>query len=104
MKIKKGDTVEVMTGDNKGKRGEVVRMMPKDGKLVVKGVNIAKKHQKSRRAGRGTATTGIIEVEMPIEASNVKLVGPSGKTTRVNYRIEDGGKKRFSNKLNEELN
>ena len=104
MKIKKGDTVEVVTGDSKGKRGEVVRTMPKAGKLVVKGVNVARKHQKPRRAGRGTAQTGIIELEMPIDASNVKLVGPGGKATRVNYKIEGGEKKRFSNKLNEELN
>jgi large subunit ribosomal protein L24 len=104
MKIKKGDTVEVITGDSKGKRGEVVRTMPKANKLVVKGVNVARKHQKPRRAGRGTAQTGIIEVEMPIDASNVILVGPSGKATRVNYKVEGGEKKRFSNKLNEELN
>jgi len=104
MKIKKGDTVEVITGDNKGKRGEVVRTMPKANKLVVKGVNIARKHQKPRRAGRGTAQTGIIEVEMPIDASNVMLVSPSGKATRVNYKVEGDEKKRFSNKLNEELN
>jgi large subunit ribosomal protein L24 len=104
MKIKKGDTVEVITGDNKGKRGEVVRTMPKDGKIVVKGVNVARKHQKPRRAGRSTAQTGIIDVEMPINVSNVLLVSPSGKATRVNYKVEGGEKKRFSNKLNEELN
>ncbi len=104
MKIKKGDTVEVTIGDSKGKRGEVVRTMPKLGKLVVKGVNVAKKHQKPRRAGRGVAQTGIIDVEMPISASNVKLVSPSGKGTRVNYKVEGGEKRRFSNKFDEELN
>jgi large subunit ribosomal protein L24 len=104
MKIKKGDTVEVMTGDAKGKRGEVVRTIPKDGKIVVRGVNVAKKHQKPRRAGRGMAQAGLIEVEMPINASNVKLVSPSGKATRVNYRVSSGDKKRYSNKLGEELN
>ncbi len=104
MKIKKGDTVEVTTGNNKGKRGEVLTVLIDKAKIVVKGVNIAKKHAKPRRAGRGMAQTGLIEVEMPISVSNVKLVSPSGKATRVSYRIVDGEKKRFSNKLNEELN
>ncbi len=104
MKIKKGDTVLVISGEGKGRRGEVTRVLPKQNKLVVKGVNIAKKHAKPRRAGRTVAQTGIIDVEMPIDVSNVKLVSPSGKPSRVNYRVEDGEKKRYSNKLNEGLN
>jgi large subunit ribosomal protein L24 len=103
MKIKKGDTVMVITGEYKGKRGEVVRAIPKENKVVVKGVNIAKKHAKPRRAGRRVVQTGIIDVEMPIDVSNVKLVAPSGRPTRVNYRIEDGVKKRYSNQLDEVL-
>ncbi|MCL6509920.1 MAG: 50S ribosomal protein L24 [Anaerolineae bacterium] len=103
MKIKKGDTVMVITGEYKGKRGEVVRAIPKENKVVVKGVNIAKKHAKPRRAGRRVVQTGIIDVEMPIDVSNVKLIAPSGKPTRVNYRIEDGVKKRYSNQLDEVL-
>jgi len=104
MKIKKGDTVLVVSGEGKGRRGEVTRVLPKQNKLVVKGINIAKKHAKPRRAGRAVAQTGIIDIEMPIDASNVKLVSPSGKPTRVNYRVEDGEKKRFSNALDEGLN
>ena len=105
MKIKKGDTVLVITGEGRGRRAEVVKAMPKEGKVIVKGVNIAKKHAKPRRAGRTVAQTGIIDVEMPIDASNVKLVSPSGKPTRVSVKVkEDGSKVRFSNKLNEELN
>ncbi len=104
MKIKKGDTVLVITGDYRGKRGEVLRVLRKENKVVVKGVNIAKKHAKPRRAGRGVTQAGIIEVEMPIDASNVKLIAPSGKPTRVNYRFENGRKVRYSNKLNEVLN
>lgn len=104
MKIKKGDTVVVVNGESRGKRGEVVRVMPKEGKVVIKGVNVVKKHAKPRRAGRTVAQTGIIDVDMPIDVSKVKLVAPSGKATRVNYRIENGEKKRFSNKLNEGLN
>jgi large subunit ribosomal protein L24 len=103
MKIKKGDTVQVITGNDRNKRGEVVKVLLKSNKVIVRGVNIAKKHQKPRRAGRGMTQTGIIDVEMPIDASNVKLMSPSGKATRVNYQIEDGAKKRFSNKLNEVL-
>lgn len=103
MKIKKGDMVMVITGEYKGKRGEVVRAIPKENKVVVKGVNIAKKHAKPRRAGRRVVQTGIIDVEMPIDVSNVKLIAPSGKPTRVNYRIEDGVKKRYSNQLDEVL-
>ncbi len=105
MKIKKGDTVLVITGDSRGKRAEVVKVMPKENKVIVKGVNIAKKHAKPRRAGRAMAQTGIIDVEMPISVSNVKLISPSGKPTRVGTKVkEDGSKVRFSNKLNEELN
>jgi large subunit ribosomal protein L24 len=104
MKIRKGDTVLVITGENKGRRGEVTRVLSQQNKVVVKGVNIAKKHQKPQRAGRRVAQAGLIEVEMPIDVSNVKLISPSGKPTRVNYRIEDGEKRRYSNKLDEGLN
>jgi large subunit ribosomal protein L24 len=103
MKIKKGDTVLVIAGDYKGKRGEVVRALPKEQKVVVKGVYIVKKHAKPRRAGRRVALAGIIELEMPIHVSNVKLIAPSGVPTRVNYRVVDGVKKRYSNKLDEVL-
>jgi large subunit ribosomal protein L24 len=105
MKIKKGDTVLVITGDSRGKRAEVVKVLAKENKVIVKGVNIAKKHAKPRRAGRSVAQTGIIDVEMPIDVSNVKLIAPSGKPARVGYKVkEDGSKVRFSAKLNEELN
>jgi large subunit ribosomal protein L24 len=104
MKIRKGDTVLVRTGDNKGKRGEVIRVIPGENKIVVRGVNIVKKHAKPRQAGRRVAQAGIVEQEMPINVSNVALVSPSGKPTRVNYLIEEGVKKRYSNKLDEVLN
>ena len=104
MKIKKGDTVEVRTGDSKGKRGEVIAVMLDKNKLIVRGVNIVKKHAKPRQAGRQVAQAGIVEKEMPIDVSNVMLVSPSGKATRVNYLIENGVKKRYSNKHDEVLN
>lgn len=90
MKIKKGDKVIVITGKDKGKTGEVTKVMPKDNKVVVAGVNMAKRHQKPSQENAG----GIIEKEMPIHVSNVALVDPkSGKATRVAMRIEDGGRK-----------
>ncbi len=90
MKIKKGDKVIVITGKDKGKTGEVTKVMPKDNKVVVAGVNMAKRHQKPSQENAG----GIIEKEMPIHVSNVALVDPkSGKATRVAMRIEEGGRK-----------
>lgn len=104
MKIKKGDTVLVRTGNDRGKRGEVIDVLPDQNKVVVRGVNIVKKHARPRQAGRQVAQAGIVEKEMPINASNVMLVSPSGKPTRVNYLIENGAKKRYSNKHDEVLN
>ncbi|MCS7061838.1 MAG: 50S ribosomal protein L24 [Anaerolineae bacterium] len=101
MKIKKGDTVEVITGNDRGKRGEVVRALPKQHKIVVRGVNVVKKHAKQRRQNLRATQTGLVELEMPIDVSNVKLVTPAGKITRVNYREEQGVLKRYSNKYDE---
>lgn len=104
MKIKKGDTVLVRTGNDRGKRGEVIDVLPDQNKVVVRGVNIVKKHARPRQGSRQVAQAGIVEKEMPINASNVMLVSPSGKPTRVNYLIENGSKKRYSNKHDEVLN
>ncbi len=104
MKIHKGDTVQILTGNERGKRGEVIRVLPKANKVIVRGVNIAKKHAKPRGGQDLRATqTGLIDVEMPIDVSNVALVGPSGKPTRVNFRDESGVLKRYSNKYDEVL-
>ena len=88
MKLKKGDTVVVIAGKDKGKEGEVVRVLPSENKVIVNGVNTAKKHQKPRAANQ---QGGIIDRDMPVDASNVMLVH-KGKPTRVGYRI-DGDKK-----------
>ena len=101
MKIKKGDTVIVLNGNDRGKRGEVVRTLPAKNKIVVRGVNEVEKHQRQRSANLRATQTGLVKVEMPIDVSNVKLITPSGKPTRVNYLIENGEKKRFSNKHDE---
>ena len=91
LKIKKGDRVEVLTGKDRGKRGEVMRAMPGEGKVIVDGVNVAKKHQKARTA---TSQGGIIDKDMPIDVSNVAIIDPSdGKPTRVGYRFDDKGNK-----------
>jgi large subunit ribosomal protein L24 len=95
LRVTKGDTVQVMRGDDKGKTGEVIRVYPKTGRLTVKGVNIVKKHRKARRAEE---QSGIIELEAPIHASNVMLLDPKkGTPTRLRVRIdEDGTKERIS--------
>jgi large subunit ribosomal protein L24 len=89
MKLKKGDTVEVITGKDKGKRGEIAFVFPKSNKVIVNGVNVASKHQKARRAND---PGGIIEKDMPLDASNVMLVH-NGKPVRVGYKIQDDGTK-----------
>jgi large subunit ribosomal protein L24 len=101
MKIKKGDTVLVITGNDRGKQGEVVRALPSANKVVVRGVNVVRKHQKKTQQNLRSQQTGIIEIEMPIDVSNVQVVTASGKPTRVNYRIEGSEKKRYSNKYDE---
>jgi len=90
-RIRKGDTVVVITGSDKGKRGEVLSVMPKDGRAVVQGVNIAKKHTKAQGMGQ---PGGIIEKEATIHLSNLSLVDPqTNKPTRVGFRVLDDGRK-----------
>ena len=102
MKIKKGDKVEVLTGKDKGKRGEVLRVYPEKNKVVVEGVAIAKRHVKPNAANQ---QGGIVEAEAAIDASNVALIDPkTDKPTRVGYLIkEDGTKVRVSKKSGAEL-
>ncbi|MDD9369057.1 MAG: 50S ribosomal protein L24 [Acidimicrobiales bacterium] len=91
MKIRKGDRVRVLSGKDKGKEGEVMRAMPREGKVIVEGVNIARK---SQRPTRTTQQGGIIDKDMPMQVSNVALVCPScGKPTRVGYKIDASGTK-----------
>ena len=93
--VVRGDQVMVVRGDDKGKRGEVIRVYPKKGRITVKGVNIVKRHRKARRAEE---QSGIIEMEAPIHVSNVMLIDPkSGEPTRTRMRLdEDGTKERIS--------
>ena len=89
MKIKKGDHVVVISGKDKGKEGEVIRALPNDDKVIVNGVNTAKKHQKAQRQNQ---QAGIIDRDMPIHVSNVMLIH-KGKPTRVGYAVQTDGTK-----------
>lgn len=93
MRIKVGDEVEVVSGNYKGTRGTVQRVLPKENRVVVSGVNLVKKHQRPRPTGGQTqAQGGIIEFEAPISVSNVMLVcQESGKPTRVGVRRDENG-------------
>ena len=89
MKLKKGDTVEVITGKDKGKQGEIAFVFPKTDKIIVNGINVAAKHQKARRANE---QGGIIHKDLPLHASNVMLVH-KGKKVRIGYKTQDDGTK-----------
>ena len=96
MRIKKGDTVQVLSGNDKGKTGEVLEIIPKTERIIVKGINIRKKHVKARKQGE---ESGIISVECPIHSSKVNVVCPKcGKTTRIQYKIEKDEKVRVCQK------
>ena len=101
MKIKKGDQVIVLTGKDKGKKGEVLRAIPTENRVVVSGVKVVKKHTKPTQFAAG----GIEEKELAIHVSNVALVDPKdGKATRVGYKTgKDGAKTRIAKKSGETL-
>jgi large subunit ribosomal protein L24 len=98
-KIRKGDKVVVLSGRDKGRQGEVLRVSPKDARALVRGVNVVKRHQRQTPRQEG----GIVEKEAPIHLSNVALIDPhSGKPTRVGFKVlEDGRKVRFARKSGE---
>lgn len=89
MKIKKGDAVIVLAGKDKGKTGTVVRAFPKKGTVLVDGVNVATRHQKSRRRG---SQGQIVHKPLPVDASNVAVKDGKGKPARIGYKIEGEGK------------
>ena len=99
--VRKNDTVLVISGKDKGKTGEVLEVMPKDDKIIVKGVNIRKKHVKARKQGE---ESGIISVECAIPSSKVNVVCPKcGKATKVGYSIEKDEKVRICKKCGAKL-
>jgi large subunit ribosomal protein L24 len=101
LKIKKGDNVIVITGRDKGKAGEVLRVFPAYSRVIVQGINLAKRHTRPRMGDPG----GIVEKELTIHISNVALIDPgSSKPTRTGYkRLDDGRKVRFARRSGEVL-
>ena len=92
-RIRKGDTVIVTTGRDKGKTGEVIKMIPEESRAVVRGVNVVRKHQRQTARDQG----GIVTKELTIHVSNIALMDASGKATRVGFRnAPDGRKVRFA--------
>ena len=101
MKVKKGDTVQVLSGNDKGKTGEVLEVIPKADKVIVKGVNILKKHVKPKKQGE---EGGIIEIEGAIPSAKVNVVCPKcNKATRIGYIIEKDEKFRVCKKCNAKI-
>ena len=101
MRIKKGDTVKVLSGNDKGKTGEVLEVIPKTQKVIVKGVNIRKKHIKPRKQGE---EGGIIPREGAMPAAKVNVVCPKcGKATKIGYTIEKDQKVRVCKKCGAKL-
>jgi large subunit ribosomal protein L24 len=98
IKIKTGDNVKVITGNNKGSEGKVLKIVSDKNRLIVEGINMVKKHMKPNAQN---PKGGIIEKESSIHISNVSLLTPSGETTKVGYRMNDNKKVRFSKKSNE---
>ena len=93
MKVKKGDTVVVIAGKDKGAKGKVIAAFPRRDKALVEGVNRMKKHEKIRTTQRGSKTGGIVTQEAPVHISNVQIVDSEGNPTRIGYRIDDDGQK-----------
>ena len=103
MKIKKGDTVKVIAGKDKGKEGKVITAIPETGRVIVEGVAMVKKHQKAKMQGQ---ESGIIHVESAIDASNVlRVCSKCGKAARTGVKVlEDGSKVRYCKKCQEVFN
>ena len=94
MRIKEGDEVQVISGNFKGARGTVQRVIPKKNRVVVSGVNLVKKHQRPQPTGGRQAQGGIIEFEAPIDASNVMLIDPeTSEPTRVTIERDENGRR-----------
>ncbi len=93
MKVRKGDTVVVIAGKDKGAKGRVIQSYPDTGRVLVEGVNRIKKHTRISRTQRGAQSGGIVTQEATIDVSNILVVDSDGKPTRVGYRTDDEGKR-----------
>ena len=104
MKIKKGDTVQVIAGKDKGAKGKVIAAYPRRDKVLVEGVNRVKKHERIRTTQRGAKTGGIVTQEAAIHVSNVQILDSDGKPTRVGKNVTDEGKRvRISRRSGKEI-
>ena len=101
LKIKKGDRVVVLSGKDKGKTGEVTRSYPKDGKVLVSGINISTRHRKPTQAN---PQGGLERVEAPLHVSKVAIATKDGKPSRVRFEVKDGKKVRVAVKTGETIN
>jgi large subunit ribosomal protein L24 len=101
VKIKKGDTVLIILGKDRGRKGKVLKAFPKELKILVEGINLKKKHVRPKREGEKGQ---IVQIPAPIQISNVKVICPKcGKTTRIGYKIENKRKFRICKKCEEEI-
>jgi large subunit ribosomal protein L24 len=99
-RIRKGDNVVVIAGRDKGKSGEVIEVLPKESRAVVRGINLVRRHQRQTARDQG----GIISKELPIHISNIALADSSGKPTRVGFRFAaDGRKVRFAKRTGDTI-
>jgi large subunit ribosomal protein L24 len=101
MKVKKGDTVLVIAGKDKGAKGKVIQAYPDTQRVLVEGVNRIRKHTRVSRTQRGAQSGGIVTQEAAIHVSNVMVVDSDGKPARVGYRIDDNGKRVRISRRNE---
>ena len=101
MKIKKGDTVLIISGKDKGKKGKIIKAFPKERKVLIEGVNLKKKHQKPKKTGEKGQ---IIEKPAPINVSNAKLIcSKCNKAVRIGYKIAGSKKYRICKKCNKQI-
>ena len=101
MKIKKGDTVLIISGKDKGRKGKVLKVFPEELKILVEGINLKKKHVRPKREGEKGQ---IVQIPAPVQISNLKVICPKcGKATRVGYKIIDKKKYRICKKCQKEI-
>jgi len=101
MKIKKGDTVLITSGKDKGRKGKVLEAFPEESRILIEGINLRKKHQRPKKSGEKGQ---IVEMPGPIHISNVKLIcSKCGKATRIKYKITEGKKYRICKKCGQEI-
>jgi len=99
-RIRKGDNVVVITGRDRGKKGEVLRVLPAENRAIVRGVNVVKRHQRQTARDQG----GIVTKELPIHLSNISLAEPTdGKPTRIGFRFVEGRKVRYSKRTGDQI-